>query len=50
MGEPVLTGRSKIGSVIDLSGVEKQTLAKVTHDAVNHVTIEVDPAPSIPIR
>ena len=50
VGEPVLTGRSKIGSVIDLSGVEKQTLAKVTHDAGNHVTIEVDPAPSIPIR
>jgi hypothetical protein len=50
VGEPVLTGRSKIGSVIDLSGVEKQTLARVTHDAGNHVTIEVDPAPSIPIR
>lgn len=50
VGEPVLTGRSKIGSVIDLSGVEKQTLAKVTHDAGNHVTIEVEPAPSIPIR
>jgi hypothetical protein len=50
VGEPVLTGRSKIGSVIDLSGVEKQTLARVTHDAGNHVTIEVKPAPSIPIR
>jgi len=50
VGEPVLTGKSKIGVVIDLSGVEKQTLASVTHDAGNHVTIEVDPAPSIPIR
>jgi hypothetical protein len=50
VGEPVMTGRSKIGSVIDLSGVEKQTLARVTHDAGNHVTVEVDPAPSIPIR
>jgi hypothetical protein len=50
VGEPVLTGRTRIGSVIDLSGVEKQTLASVTHDAGNHVTIEVDPAPSIPIR
>jgi hypothetical protein len=50
VGEPVMTGRSKIGSVIDLSGVEKQTLARVTHDAGNHVTVEVKPAPSIPIR
>ena len=50
VGEPVLTGKSKIGSVIDLSGVEKQTLASVTHDAGNHVTIEVDPAPALPIR
>jgi hypothetical protein len=50
VGEPVLTGRSKIGSVIDLSAVEKQTLAGVTHDAGNHVTIEVVPAPTIPIR
>ena len=50
VGEPVLTGRSKIGSVIDLSGVEKQTLASVTHDAGNHVTIEVVPAPTTPIR
>jgi len=50
VGEPVLTGRSKIGSVIDLSGVEKQTLASVTHDAGNHVTIEVVPAPTTLIR
>jgi hypothetical protein len=50
VGQPVLHGRTKIGVVIDLSGVEKQTLASVTHDAGNHVTIEVDPAPSLPIR
>ena len=49
VGEPVTAGTSKIGTVIDLSGVEKQTLASVTHDAGNHVTIEVDPAPSIPV-
>ena len=42
--------RSKIGSVIDLSGVEKQALASVTHDAGNHVTIEVVPAPTQPVR
>src|SRR5439155_123895 len=37
------------GVVNDLSGVEKQTLASVTHDAGNHVTIEVDPAPILPV-
>jgi len=50
VGEPVSAGLSKIGVVIDLSGVEKQTLASVTHDAGNHVTIEVDPAPNLPLR
>jgi murein DD-endopeptidase MepM/ murein hydrolase activator NlpD len=50
VGESVSAGLSKIGSVIDLSTVEKQTLASVSHDAGNHVTIEVDPAPSLPVR
>lgn len=50
VGEPVSAGLSKIGTVIDLSGVEKQTLASVTHDAGNHVTIEVDPAPNLPLQ
>jgi hypothetical protein len=50
VGEPVSAGLTKIGSLIDLSTVEKQALASVTHDAGNHVTIEVDPAPSLPVR
>jgi murein DD-endopeptidase MepM/ murein hydrolase activator NlpD len=50
VGQPVTAGTSKIGVLIDLSGVEKQTLASVTHDAGNHVTIEVDPAPTLPVR
>jgi len=50
VGEAVSAGLTKIGSVIDLSGVERQTLASVTHDAGNHVTLEVDPAPSLPVR
>jgi hypothetical protein len=50
VGESVAAGRTKIGSVIDLSTVEKQTLASMTHDAGNHVTIVVDPAPSLPVR
>ncbi len=50
VGQPVTAGTSKIGVLIDLSSVEKQTLASVTHDAGNHVTIEVDPAPTLPVR
>ncbi|HST26401.1 MAG TPA: hypothetical protein VLJ76_10445 [Gaiellaceae bacterium] len=50
VGESVSAGLSKIGTVIDLSAVERQTLASVTHDAGNHVTLEVDPAPSLPVR
>jgi hypothetical protein len=50
VGAPVSAGTSKIGSVIDLSSLEQQTLARVTHDAGNHVTIEVDPAPTLPVR
>ncbi len=50
VGEPVSAGLTKIGTLIDLSTVEKQALASVTHDAGNHVTIEVDPAPSLPVR
>jgi murein DD-endopeptidase MepM/ murein hydrolase activator NlpD len=49
VGEPVSAGTSKIGEVIDLSAVETQTLAKVTHEAGNHVTIEIDPAASLPV-
>ncbi len=50
VGQPVTAGTSKIGVLIDLSSVEKQSLASVTHDAGNHVTIEVDPAPTLPVR
>jgi len=50
VGEAVTAGTSKIGVLIDLSAVEKQTLASVTHGAGNHVTIEVDPAPTLPVR
>ncbi len=50
VGEPVSAGLTKIGTLIDLSTVEKQALASVTHDAGNHVTIEVVPAPSLPVR
>jgi hypothetical protein len=44
VGSSVTAGTSKIGTVLDLSGAEKQALAKYTHDAGNHVTLEIQPA------
>jgi hypothetical protein len=40
----VTAGTSKIGTVLDLAGAEKQMLAKYTHDAGNHVTLELQQA------
>ena len=41
IGSPVLAATSKVGSVLDLSAVERQELARFTQDAGNHVAIEV---------
>ncbi len=46
VGSAVVSGRSKIGTVLDLSAVERQALARYTRDAGNHVTVEVRPAAS----
>jgi len=50
VGSPVTSGTSKIGVVIDLSHIEEQALAKVTHDPGNHVTLEVHPTATLPWR
>ena len=47
VGDALVAGRSRIGRVLDLSGVERQALARYTQDAGNHVTIEVRPAASL---
>jgi hypothetical protein len=44
VGSSVTAGTSKIGTVLDLAGAEKQMLAKYTHDAGNHVTLELQQA------
>lgn len=44
VGSSVIAGSSRIGSVVDVSSVEKQALARYTQDAGNHVEIEVRPA------
>jgi hypothetical protein len=50
IGSTVSGASSKIGVLLDLSHVEHQELARYSHDAGNHVSIEVHsaPAPSLP--
>ena len=44
VGSPVAAGASRLGSIVDYSGAEKQSLARYTNDSGNHVAIEVHPA------
>lgn len=48
VGATLAAGTSKIGTLIDLSQVERQALARYTQDAGNHVSISVRPASSTP--
>lgn len=41
VGNDVVSGRTKVGQVVDLSRVERQALARYTNDAGDHVSIEV---------
>jgi hypothetical protein len=47
VGSSVAAGTSKIGTVLDLSRVERQALARYTQDAGNHVSLEVHPAAAL---
>jgi hypothetical protein len=49
VGSPVAAGTSKVGTVVDLSGVERQALARYTQDAGNNVSLEVHPAATVSI-
>jgi hypothetical protein len=44
IGKPLQAGVTRVGSIIDLSKLEKQQLAHYTQDSGNHVTIEIKPA------
>ena len=46
VGSSVLAGTSKIGTVTDISTVERQALASHTNDAGDNVAIEVHSAPT----
>jgi hypothetical protein len=41
VGSMVAAGTSKLGTIVDLSGVERQALARYTQDAGNNVSLEV---------
>jgi hypothetical protein len=47
VGSSVGSSTSKLGSVVDFTGVERQALARYTQDAGNHVSIEVHPAATL---
>jgi len=47
VGDPVVSGATKLGRVANLATVERQALARYTNDAGNHVTVEVRPAPTL---
>ena len=50
VGSTVVAGVSKIGSIVDLSDVERQALARYTQDAGNHVSVEVRPAATLTLN
>jgi hypothetical protein len=47
VGSPVAAATSRLGTVIDFSGVERQALARYTQDAGNHVSLQVRPAATL---
>lgn len=47
VGSNVVSGRSKVGSVVNLAKIERQTLARYTNDAGNHVSVELRPATAL---
>jgi hypothetical protein len=49
VGAAVSAATSKIGTVLDFSRVERQSLARYTQDAGNHVSLEVHPAATLAI-
>jgi hypothetical protein len=46
VGSPVLAAKTRLGTIVDMSKVLSQEMAKYTSDAGNHVHIEVGPAPA----
>jgi hypothetical protein len=49
VGSTIAASSTKVGRIVDLSGVERQALARYTQDAGNHVAIELRPAATLTI-
>jgi hypothetical protein len=47
VGSMIAASNTKVGRVVDLTGVEQQALAKYTQDTGNHVAIELRPAATL---
>ncbi len=47
VGSNVVSGRTKLGAVVNLAPFEQQALARFTNDAGNHVSVEVKPAAAL---
>lgn len=50
VGSAVESGSSRLGVLVDYSGIERQALARTTHEAGNHAAVEVRPAATLPFR
>ena len=50
VGSPVTSAGSKLGSVVDFSRAEHQSLARYTNDSGNHVVVEVHPAATLSLN
>jgi hypothetical protein len=49
VGSSVAALASKLGTIVDVSRVERQSLARFTQDAGNHVSVEVHPTATLSI-
>jgi murein DD-endopeptidase MepM/ murein hydrolase activator NlpD len=49
VGSAVVAGATRIGTLLDFSAVEKQSLARFTQDAGNHLSVEIHPAATLSI-
>ena len=47
VGSSVASTTSKVGTVLDFTGVERQALAHYTQDAGNHASMSVHPAAAL---
>lgn len=47
VGSAVVAATSRLGTLLDFSAVERQSLARFTQDAGNHVSVEIHPAAAL---